>query len=149
MKGGNNKDKNDDLRKVKLGCTKGREYKENVREVGEVGQERRQRRRQRTGCPFKAYSSRKNYVWYLWADCLEHNHLPIALEASSANRKFPQADIVAIWDDTRAYILPMKTLACINNLNPGKFITIRDLHNQRGKLRGQDLAYLTPIQHLL
>lgn len=26
--------------------------------------------------------------------------------------------------------------------------TIRDLHNQRGKLRRQELAYLTPIQHL-
>ena len=60
MKGRNKKDKNGDLRKVKLGCTKRGEYKENVKEVGEVGQERRQRRRQRTGCPFKAYASRKN-----------------------------------------------------------------------------------------
>lgn len=36
MKGRNRKDKNGDLRKVKLGCTKGGEYKENVGEIGEV-----------------------------------------------------------------------------------------------------------------
>ena len=33
----NKKDKNGDLRKVKLDCTKGGEYKENVEEVGEFG----------------------------------------------------------------------------------------------------------------
>ncbi len=43
----------------------------------------------------------------------------------------------------------MKTLVRPHNLNPGKFFTIRDLQNQRGKLRRKDLAYLTPIQHLL
>ncbi len=61
MKEENEKDKNGDLHKVKLGCTKGGEYKENVGEVGEVGQGRRQRKRQRTGCPFKAYDSQKDY----------------------------------------------------------------------------------------
>ena len=57
MKRGNKKDKNGDLRKVKLGCTKGGEYKENLREVGEVGQGRRQRRQQHTGCLFEPYVS--------------------------------------------------------------------------------------------
>ena len=33
IKWGNKKDKNEDLCKVKLGCTKGGEYKENKREV--------------------------------------------------------------------------------------------------------------------
>ena len=88
MKGGNKKDKNGDLRKVKLGCTKGGEYKENVGEVGEVGQGERQRRRKRTDCPFKTYASRKNYEWYLRVECLEHNHPPIAPEAFAANKKF-------------------------------------------------------------
>ena len=69
MKRGYKKDKNGDLRKVKLSCTKRGEYKENVGEVGEVGQERRQRRRQHTGCPFKAYASRKDYEWYLRVEC--------------------------------------------------------------------------------
>ncbi len=96
MKGRNKKDKNGNLRKVKLGCTKGGEYKENVGEVGEVGQGRRQRRRQRTGCPFKAYASRKDYESYLQAECPEHHHPPIAPEAFAANRKFSQANIVAI-----------------------------------------------------
>ncbi len=99
MKGGNKKDKNGDLRKVKLGCTKGEEYKKNVGEVEEVRQGGRQRRRQYTGCSFKAYVSRKNYKWYLRVECPEHNHPPIALEAFAANRKFSQADIVAIRDD--------------------------------------------------
>ena len=40
MKGGNKKDKNGNLHKVKLGCTKGGEYKENVREVRKVEQGR-------------------------------------------------------------------------------------------------------------
>ena len=57
MKRENKKDKNGDLRKVKLGCTKGGEYKENVREVGEVGQGRQQRRRKHAGCLFKPYVS--------------------------------------------------------------------------------------------
>ena len=99
MKRGNKKDKNGDLRKVKLGCTKRGEYKKNVEEVEEVGQGGRQRKRQRTGCPFKAYASRKNYEWYLRVECPEHNHPPIAPEAFAANRKFSQADIVAIRDD--------------------------------------------------
>ncbi len=145
MKGGYKKDKNGNLRKVKLGCTKGREYKENVGEVGEVGQRGRQRRQQRTGYIFKAYASRKNYRWYLQVEFLKHNHLPIAPEAFAANRKFSQADIVAIQNDALAHIPSIKTLARFYNLNPGKFFTIRDLHNQRRKLRRQDLAYLTPI----
>ncbi len=88
MKRGNKNNKNGDWRKVKLGCTKRKEYKENVEEVGEVGQGRQQRKRQRTGCPFKAYASRKNDEWYLRVGCPEHNHLPIAPEAFVANRKF-------------------------------------------------------------
>ncbi len=68
MKEGNKKDKNDDLCKVRLDCTKGGEYRENVEEAGEVSQERQQRRQQRTGCPFKAYASRKDYEWYLRVD---------------------------------------------------------------------------------
>ena len=40
-------------------------------------------------------------------------------------------------------------MARLYNLNPRKFFTIRDLHNQKRKLCRQDLAYLTPIQHLL
>ncbi len=149
MKRGNKKDKNGDLHKVKLGCTKGGKYKENVQEVGEVRQGERQRKQQRTGCPFKAYASRKNYEWYLRVECPEHNHPLIAPEAFAANKKFSQANIVAIRDDTRAHIPPIKTLARLHNLNPGKFFTIRNLHNQRGKLRRQNLAYLTAIQHLL
>ncbi len=35
MKREDKKDKNGDLRKMKLGCTKGGEYKEDVEEVGE------------------------------------------------------------------------------------------------------------------
>ncbi len=149
MKGGNKKDKKGDLRKVKLGCTKGGEYKENVWEVGEVELGRRQKRRQRTDCPFNAYASRKNYECYLRVECPEHNHPPIAPETFAANNKFSQADIVAIWDDAQVHISHIKTLARLHNLNPGKFFTIHDLHNQKGKLRRQNLAYLTPIQHLL
>ncbi len=96
MKGGNKKDKKGDLRKVKLSCTKGGKYKENIGEVGEVRQEGRQRRRQCTGFSFKAYASRKNYEWYLRVKCTEHNHPPIAPKAFAANRKFSQADTVAI-----------------------------------------------------
>ena len=58
-------------------------------------------------------------------------------------------NIVAIQDNAQAHIPPIKTLARLHNLNTGKFFTIRDLHNQREKLRRQDLTYLTPIQHLL
>ncbi len=149
MKGKNKKDKNGNLRKVKLGCTKGERYKENVGEIREVRQGGRQKKRQRTGCPFKAYASRKNSEWYVRVECQEHNHPPIAPEDFVANRKFSQADIVVIRDDARAHILSIKTLARLHNLNPGKFFTILDLHNQRGKLHQQNLAYLTPIQHLL
>ncbi len=123
MKGDNKKDKNGDLHKVKLVCTKGGENKENVGEVGEVRQERQQRRRQRKGCHFKAYASRKNDEWYLRVECPEHIHPPIAPKAFAANKKFSQADIVAIRDDARAHILPIKTLARLHNLNPGKFFT--------------------------
>ncbi len=101
------------------------------------------------GYPFKVYASRENYKWYLRVECPEHNHPPIEPEAFAANKKFSQADIIAIQNDARANIPPIKTLACLHNLNPRKFFTIRDLHNQRGKLRRQDLAYLTPIQHIL
>ncbi len=149
IKGGNKKDKNGNLRKVKQGCTKGGEYQENVGEIEKVEQEWRQRRRQRTSCPFKAYSSQKNYKWYLRVERPEHNHSLIVPKTFVTNRKFPQADIVAIRDNARAHISPIKTPARLHNLNPGKFFTICDLQNQRRKLCLQDLAYLTPIQHFL
>ena len=54
-----------------------------------------------------------------------------------------------IKDDIKAHIPPVKTLARLHNLNPGKYFTLRDLHNARAKIRRQELAYLTSIQHLL
>ncbi len=109
----------------------------------------RERRRQRTDCPWKAYAIRKDLAWTIWIEDLEHNHPPSAPEAFASNRKFCQADIAIIKDDARANIPPIKTLARLHNLNSGKYFTIRDLHNARAQYRRQELAYLTPIQHLL
>lgn len=78
-----------------------------------------------------------------------HNHPAVAPEAFAANRKFSQADIAIIKDDIKAHIPPIKTLGRLHDLNPGKYFTLRDLHNQRSQLRREKLAYFTPIQHLL
>lgn len=79
----------------------------------------------------------------------EHNYPAVAPEAFAANRKFSQADIAIIKNDIKAHITPIKTLGRLHDLNPGKYFTLRDLHNQRSQLRREKLAYLTPIQHLL
>lgn len=64
----------------------------------------------------------------------KHNHPAIAPEAFAANRKFSQADIAIIKDDIKAHIPPIKTLSRLHNLNPGKYFTLQDLHNQLSQL---------------
>ena len=56
---------------------------------------------------------------------------------------------MAIIKDNNAHIPLIKTLVQLHNLNPGKYFTLRGLHNQRSQLRREKLAHLTPIQHLL
>lgn len=85
----------------------------------------------------------------MWVEEPEQNHPPSAPEAFSINCQFLPADMAVIKDDIKAHISPVKTLARLHNLNPGKYFTLRDLHNARAKICRQELAYLTPIQHLL
>ncbi len=79
----------------------------------------------------------------------KHNYLASAPEVFPSNCTFSPADIVVIKDDLKAHISPIKTLARLHNLNEGKYFTMRDLHNARAKISRQELAHLTPIQHLL
>ena len=144
--GGNKKDKNGDLRKVRLGCSKRKAYKD---EEEAPRQGVRQRQRQATDCQWKAYACRKDGNWHLRMEELEHNHPASVPEVFPSNRTFSPADIAVIKDDLKAHIPPIKTLARLHNLNTGKYFTIRDLHNARAKLSRQELAYFTPIQHLL
>ena len=76
----------------------------------------------------------KEGEWYLRIDDAEHNHPAVAPETFAANWKFSQADIAFIKDDSNANIPPVKTLARLHNLNPGKDFTLRDLYNQRSQL---------------
>lgn len=131
-KRGNRKDKNGDLRRIYLRYSKGGSYKE---EGTRIDHGTRERRRQRTDCPWKAYAIRKDLAWTIPIGDPEHNHPPSAPEAFAGNRKFCQADIAIIKDDSRANIPPIKTLARLHNLNPGKYFTIRDLHNARAQYR--------------
>lgn len=144
-RGGDKKDKDGNLRKSRLNCSKGGGYKDE----GRAKQGGRARRRQRTDCPWKAYASMKEGEWYIRVEEAEHNHPAVAPEAFAANRKFSQADIAVIKDDKNANIRPIKTLARLHNLNPGKYFTLRDLYNQRAQLRREKLARLTPVQRLL
>ncbi len=130
-KGGNRKDKNGDLRRICLSCSKGGSYKEDETRI-EHGT--RERKRQRTDCPWKAYAIRKDPAWTIQIEDQEHNHPPSAPKAFASNRKFCQADIAIIKDDARANITPIKTRARLHNLNPGKYFTIRDLHNARAQI---------------
>lgn len=144
--GGNRNDKDGILRKVRLVCSKGGVHNENRKKVGS-GQ--RKRRSQRTDCPWKAYACRSDYTWHLRVQEDEHNHAPSPPEAFAVNRQFTQADLVIIEDDYKTHIPPATTLARLRNLNPGKNFLMRDLHNQRAKIRRQELAKVSPIQHLL
>lgn len=144
--GGNRNDKDGILRKVRLICSKGGVYNENRKRVAN-GQ--RNRRSQRTDCPWKAYACRSDHTWHLRVQEDEHNHPPSPPEAFAVNRQFTQADMAIIKDDYKAHIPPATTLARLRNLNSGKNFLMRDLHNQRAKIRRQELVKVTPIQHLL
>ena len=144
--GGNRNDKDGILRKVRLVCSKGGVHNEN-RKKAASGQ--RKRRSQRTDCPWKAYACRSDYTWHLRVQEDEHNHAPSPPEAFAVNRQFTQADMAIIKDDYKAHIPPATTLARLRNLNPGKEFLMRDLHNQRAKIRRQELAKVSPNQHLL
>lgn len=111
-------------------CSKGGSYKEDGTRIGHGT---RERRRQRTDCPWKAYAMRKDLAWTIRIEDQEHNHPPSVPEAFASNCKFCQADIAIIKDDARANIPPIKTLARLHNLNPGKYFTIQDLHNARAQ----------------
>lgn len=144
--GGDRKDKDGNLRKLRLKCTKGGGYKDEGERTKQGG---RQRRRQRTNCSWKAYASRTAEGWCIRIVEAEHNHPAVAPEAFAANRKFSQADIAIIKDDIKAHIPPIKKLGRLHDLNPSKYLTLQDLHNQRSQLRRKKLAYFTLIQHLL
>ena len=87
--GGDRKEKDGNLRKLRLKCTKGGGYKHEGERTEQGG---RQRRRQRTNCLWKAYASRTAEGWHIRVVEAEHNHPAVALEAFAANRKFSQAD---------------------------------------------------------
>lgn len=144
--GGNRNDKDGLLRKVRLVCSKGGVYNESRKKVAN-GQ--RNRRSQRTDCQWKAYACRSDYTWHLRVQEDEHNHPASPPEAFAVNRQFTQADMAIIKDDYKAHIPPATTLTRLRNLNPGKNFLMRDLHNQRAKIRRQELAKATPVQHLL
>lgn len=144
--GGNRNDKDGLLRKVRLVCSKGGVHNESRKKVAN-GQ--RNRRSQRTDCQWKAYACRSDYTWHLRVQEDEHNHPASPPEAFAVNRQFTQADMAIIKDDYKAHTPPARTLERLRNLNPGKNFLMRDLHNQRAKIRRQELAKATPIQHLL
>lgn len=144
--GGNRNDKDGLLRKVRLVCSKGGVHNESRKKVAN-GQ--RNRRSQRTDCQWKAYACRSDYTWHLRVQEDEHNHPASPPEAFAVNRQFTQADMAIIKDDYKAHIPPATTLNRLRNLNPGKNFLMRDLHNQRAKIRRQELAKATPVQHLL
>lgn len=106
--GGIKKDKNGDLRKVRLGCGKRKAYKD---EEEAPRQGVRQRRRQATDCQWKAYACRKDGNWHLRMEELEHNHPASVPELFPSNRTFSPAAIAVIKDDLKAHIPPIKTLA--------------------------------------
>lgn len=144
--GGDWKDKDGNLRKLRLKCTKGGGYKDEGERTEQGG---RQRRKQRANYLWKAYASRTVERWYIRVMEAEHNHPAVASEAFAANRKYSQADIAIIKDDMKAHKPPIITLGQLHDLNPGKYFTLRGLHNQRSQLRREKLAYFSPIQHLL
>ncbi len=118
--GGNKKDMNRDLWKVRLGCSKRKSYNEEG-EVVRLGV--RQRRRQATDCQWKAYATRKDGNWYLRVEEPEHNHPPSAPEAFSINRQFLPADMAVIKDDIKAHIPPVKMLARHRSIGLGELLT--------------------------
>lgn len=144
--GGNRNDKDGLLRKIRLVCSKGGVHNESRKKAAN-GQ--RNRKSKRTDCPWKAYACRSDYTWHLRVQEDEHNHPASPPEAFAVNRQFRQADMAIIKDDYKAHIPPATTLARLRNLNPGKNFLMRDLHNQRAKIRRQESAKATPIQHLL
>lgn len=144
--GGNRNDKDGLLRKVRLVCSKGGVHNESRKKAAN-GQ--RNRTSQRTDCPWKAYACRSDYTWHLRVQEDEHNHPASPPEAFAVNRQFTPADLAIIKDDYKAHIPPATTLARLRNLNPGKNFLMRDLHNQRAKIRRQESARATPIQNLL
>lgn len=144
--GGNRNDKDGILRKVRLVCSKSGVHNGNRKKIAS-GQ--RNRRSQRTDCPWKAYACRSDHTWHLRVQEDEHNHPPSPPEAFAVNRQFTQTDMSIIKDDYKAHIPPATTLARLRNLHPGKNFLLRDLHNQRAKIRRQELARVAPIQTLL
>lgn len=142
--GGDRKDKDGNLRKIRLKCSKGGVYKDEGQRAQQGG---RKRRRQRTDCPWKAYAGRKEGEWYMRMVEVEHNHPAVTPESFPANRKFSQTDIAIIKEDIKAQIPPINTLGRLHDLNPDKHFILRDLHNQRAQLRRERLANSTPIQH--
>ena len=144
--GGNRNDKDGILRKVRFVCSKGGVHNEKRKKVANG---RRNRKSQCADCPWKAHACRRDHTWHLRVQEDGHNPPPPPPETFAVNRQFSQADIAIINDDYKAYIPPATTLARLRNLNPGKNFVMRDLHNQRAKIRRQGLAKVAPIQHFL
>lgn len=141
--GGNKKDKDGNLRKIKLTCNKGRKLK------AQKGSPTRNRRSMGTSCPWKAYAYQDKSDWKIRIADSSHNHPAASPEAFFQNRRFTSDELKIIEADLKSNIPPTKTLARIHALDPDVKHSMKDLHNQRAKIRKTKLGSLTPLQNLL
>lgn len=141
--GGNKGGGGGGLRKVEFTCDKGRKLK------AQKGSPVRNKRSMGTSCPWKAYVCREKSDWKIRIADSSHNHPAASPEAFFQNRRFTSEDLKIIEADLKSEIPPTKTLARIHALDPGVEHSMKDLHNQRAKIRKAKLGSLTPLQNLL
>lgn len=141
--GRNKKDKDGNLRKIKLTCNKGQKLKAQKRSPI------RNRKSMGTSCLWKAYTCRDKSDWKIRIADSSHNHPAALSEAFFQNQRFTSDELKIIEDDLKSNNPPTKTLVHINVLDLDIKHFMKDLHNQRAKIRKTKLGFLTPFQNLL
>ena len=145
---GYKKDKRGELRKIWLGCDRGKSYKPTVNE----DDRKRQQTSRACECPWKGYALCTGGIGGSWSLVLidhTHNHKPTRAEAYLLLRKLDAEDRAFIANETHQRIGPYLTTSKLRARQPDRPLKRKDVYNARAKVRAEDARQYTRIQGLL
>ena len=145
VKTGQKKNKNEEIIKNLLKCSRGGKYKDHV------DSDLREQTRAicTTGCKWAAYGRRDGTIWVLIIKNPDHNHPASPPEIYPAHRRMTEEDLKTVLIDRKRNLDVYQITAGLRMDNPDRFFKKQDIYNALGVIKRRDLSSLTPLQALL
>lgn len=135
--------KKNEVRKIWLQCDRGGEYKN-------TGSSR-DTATKKIGCPFELIACRNNNTsWKLTVVCGTHTHAnALNMEGHAFAMRLNDEEKKLVADLTKAHVTPRNILAIIKARNENNFSSIRNVYNERHKIKTSVYAGNTRMKALL